>query len=74
MLDQISNFLTSIFGTKSERDLKKIWPIVDEIKSFEDDIKALSDDELKQKTESFKQMIADETAEVDQSTHSSKEH
>src|SRR6056297_2541770 len=67
MLDQISKFLTSIFGTKSERDLKKIWPIVDEIKSFEDQMKALSDDELKQKTESFRQMIADETAEVDQS-------
>jgi len=65
MLDQISSFLTSIFGTKSERDLKKIWPIVDEIKSFEDEIKALSDDELKQKTESFRKRIADETAEVD---------
>ncbi|REL39297.1 preprotein translocase subunit SecA [Rhodohalobacter sp. SW132] len=62
----MSKFLTSIFGTKSERDLKKIWPIVDEIKSFEDDIKALSDDELKQKTESFRQKIADETAEVDE--------
>ncbi|CAN5443087.1 preprotein translocase subunit SecA [soil metagenome] len=66
MLDQISKFLTTIFGTKSERDLKKIWPIVDEIKSFEDEIKALSNDELKQKTESFRQKIADETAEVDE--------
>ncbi len=66
MLDQISKFLTTVFGTKSERDLKKIWPIVDEIKSFEEDIKALTDDELKQKTESFRQKIADETAEVDE--------
>ncbi len=66
MLEQISKFLTTVFGTKSERDLKKIWPIVDEIKSFEDEIKELSDDELKQKTESFRQKIADETAEVDE--------
>lgn len=66
MLDQISKFLTTIFGTKSERDLKKIWPIVDEIKSFEEEIKTLTDDELKQKTESFRQKIADETAEVDE--------
>ncbi len=64
MLDQISNFLTKIFGTKSSKDLKKIWPIVDEIKSFEDEIKGLSDEELKQKTESFKQLIKDRTQEV----------
>lgn len=73
MLDQISKFLTSIFGTKSERDLKKIWPIVDEIKSFEDEIKALSDEELKQKTESFRQKIADETASVDEQIAEVKE-
>ncbi|MCC5942820.1 MAG: preprotein translocase subunit SecA [Balneolaceae bacterium] len=64
MLDQISSFLTKIFGTKSSRDLKKLWPIVDEIKSFEDEIKALSDEELKQKTVNFKQLIKDRTQEV----------
>ena len=64
MLDQISQFLTTIFGTKSEKDLKKIWPIVDEINSFEEQMKELTDEELKQKTESFRQMIKDETAEV----------
>ncbi len=64
MLEQISSFLTKIFGTKSSRDLKKLWPIVDEIKSFEDEIKALSDDELKQKTVEFKQLIKDRTQEV----------
>jgi len=73
MLDQISKLLTSIFGTKSERDLKKIWPIVDEIKNFEDEMKALSDDELKQKTESFRQKIADETASVDEQIAEVKE-
>lgn len=64
MLDQISSFLTKIFGTKSSRDLKKLWPIVDEIKSFEDEIKALSDEELKQKTADFKQLIKDRTQDV----------
>ncbi len=64
MLDQISNILTKIFGTKSSRDLKKLWPVVDEIKSFEDEIKALSDEELKQKTEGFRQLINDRTQEV----------
>nr|WP_083750319.1 preprotein translocase subunit SecA [Rhodohalobacter halophilus] len=64
MLDKISKVLTSIFGTKSERDLKKLWPVVEEINSYEEEIKALSDDELKQKTESFKDLIKERTAEV----------
>ena len=64
MLDQISKFLTKVFGTKSARDLKKIWPIVDEIKSYEEDIKALSDEELKGKTTEFKNLIKERTTEV----------
>jgi preprotein translocase subunit SecA len=64
MLDKISKVLTKIFGTKSSRDLKKLWPIVDEIKSFEEEVKALSDEELKQKTADFKQLIKDRTADV----------
>ncbi len=73
MLDQLSSFLTTIFGTKSEKDLKKIWPVVEEINSFEEKIKALSDDELKQKTESFKQLIKDETHEVSEQIKEIKE-
>src|SRR6056297_1169890 len=64
MLDKISKVLTKIFGTKSSRDLKKLWPIVDEIKGFEEEVKALSDEELKQKTADFKQLIKDRTADV----------
>ena len=65
MLEKISTVLTKIFGTKSERDIKKILPIVEEIKSYEDEIKALTDDELKGKTESYRQMIRDATSELD---------
>ena len=64
MLDKISKVLTSIFGTKSARDLKKLWPIVDEINSFEEEIKALTDDELKQKTESFRDLIKERTQDT----------
>lgn len=66
MLDKITNILTSIFGSKSERDIKKIWPTVEKIKSYEDEIKALSDDELKQRTASFRQKIKEATAEIDE--------
>ncbi|MGM0745161.1 MAG: preprotein translocase subunit SecA [Bacteroidota bacterium] len=60
----MSKVLTSIFGTKSARDLKKLWPIVDEINSFEDEMKDLTDDELKQKTESFRELIKERTQET----------
>lgn len=73
MLEQITNVLTKIFGTKSSRDLKSIWPIVDEIKSFEEEVQALSDDELKGKTESFRQMLQDATADLDEEIAAIKE-
>ncbi|PTM19664.1 MAG: preprotein translocase subunit SecA, partial [Bacteroidetes bacterium] len=65
MLDKISKVLTSVFGTKSEKDLKKLWPVVDEIKAFEEQIQALTDEELQGKTAEFKQKIKEETAEVE---------
>lgn len=65
MLEQITNVLTKIFGTKSDRDIKNILPIIEEIKSFEDEVKNLSDDELKGKTESYRGMIRDATKELD---------
>ncbi|MEX2435184.1 MAG: DEAD/DEAH box helicase, partial [Balneolaceae bacterium] len=64
MLDQISKILTKIFGTKSSKDLKKIWPIVEQINSYDEEMKTLSDEELKQKTESFKDQIQERTADV----------
>lgn len=73
MIDYISKFLTNIFGTKSSRDLKKLWPIVDEIKSFEASVKALSDDELKQKTVDFKNLIHERTQEVSAQIKDTKE-
>lgn len=73
MIDYISKFLTNIFGTKSSRDLKKLWPIVDEIKSYEASVKALSDDELKQKTADFKNLIHERTQEVSAQIKDTKE-
>src|SRR5690554_4348094 len=64
MLDAIGKVITKVFGSKSEKDIKKIQPIVDQIKSFEDQIQQLSDDELKGKTEEFKQKIKDATAQT----------
>ena len=46
-----------IFGTYSEKEVKKIKPIVERINSLENEIQVLSDAELKAKTDYFKQEL-----------------
>ena len=48
-----------LFGTHSQRELKRIYPIVDKIESLRPDMMALSDEALKAKTEEFKQRYKD---------------
>lgn len=47
-----------IFGTHSEKELKKIGPIVDAIEALDEKMQALSDEELKAKTQEFKDRLA----------------
>lgn len=54
----ITNVLKAIFGTKHDREMKTIQPVVDRINSFESKIKALTDDQLKAKTPEFKQRLS----------------
>ena len=51
------NFLTKVFGSKNERELKRLQPAVEQINSFESEIKAMSDERLKDQTQRFKQRI-----------------
>ncbi len=53
----ILNFLTKVFGSKNERELKKLQPFVDQINSLEPEIKALSDDQLRAQTAKFKERV-----------------
>lgn len=52
------NFVQKIFGTHSERELKRIEPIVQAIEDLRPSMQALSDEELKGKTEEFKKRLA----------------
>ena len=49
---------TKLFGTYSDRELKKIYPIADAIEKLEPQVEKLSDGELRAKTEEFKQRLA----------------
>ncbi len=54
------NFMSvieKIFGTHSERELKRIYPIVDKIEAMEPEFEKLSDEELKAKTTEFKNRL-----------------
>ncbi len=52
----IQRFLGKIFGTQTERALKELWPVVDEINAF---YATYKDADLIQKTEEFKKRIKD---------------
>ena len=52
------SILNKIFGSHSDRELKKIRPIVDKIEALEDEYRALTDEELKDKTRQFKERLA----------------
>ncbi len=51
------NFITKIFGTKHDRDLKKFHPIVDEIIGCSEKLSSLSENELKAKTDEFRKRL-----------------
>lgn len=54
MIDKV---LTAIFGSKHERDVKRMLPIVQQINDFEPAISKLSDDQLRRKTDEFRQRL-----------------
>ncbi len=56
------NPLQFIFGTKYDRDLKKLKPIVDLVNALESKMQAMSDDELKAQTPKLKNLIASGSA------------
>ncbi|NMA38473.1 MAG: preprotein translocase subunit SecA, partial [Papillibacter sp.] len=52
------SLITKIFGTRSERELKSIYPIFDKIEALEPDFQKLSDAELKAMTTKFKERLS----------------
>jgi preprotein translocase subunit SecA len=50
----LQTVLTKVFGSKHDRDVKKVQPIVDEINSLEPSMKSLTDEQLRSKTDEFK--------------------
>ena len=47
-------FMTKLFGTHSDHELKRIYPIADRIEDLEPQMQSLTDEQLKAKTQEFK--------------------
>lgn len=56
-LKKANGILTKVFGSKNERELNRLIPIIDEINSLGPQMRRLSDTDLKSKTGEFKQQI-----------------
>jgi preprotein translocase subunit SecA len=53
----VFNFLTKVFGSKNERELKQIQPLVEKINALEPEVQALQDEQLKARTGEFRQRL-----------------
>ena len=65
MLDFITKGIAKLFGTKSERDLKALFPYVEQINTVFEQLKALSNDALRSKTKSLKHHIQHQLKDID---------
>ncbi|HTZ18510.1 MAG TPA: preprotein translocase subunit SecA [Dissulfurispiraceae bacterium] len=55
----MADFLKKIFGTKNERELKRLFKVVDEISGLEQRISALTSEALTARTEEFRQLLSE---------------
>src|SRR5690242_1707115 len=65
-------FLTKIFGNKSDKDVKEISPLVEQINTEFAALQSLSNDELRRKSDEFRTRIKEHIAEIDQKIDSLK--
>ena len=60
------DFFHSLFGDKNERELQKLWPIVEQINQEFAKLEKLTDDELRGKTDEFRKRISEAVAPIEQ--------
>ncbi|MDF2431436.1 MAG: preprotein translocase subunit SecA, partial [Mucilaginibacter sp.] len=67
------NFISKLFGSKSERDVKGLLPLVEKVKAEFAKLDGISNDELRAKTLGFKETISEGLAEIDSEIAAIKE-
>ena len=54
---KLMNFMQSVFGNKSTRDMKKVQPLLNKVKAAYDEVKGLDNDQLRAKTQELKAYV-----------------
>jgi preprotein translocase subunit SecA len=62
----IKTVINKVFGTSNDRELKHLWPRVEEINALEPAIQALSDGELRAKTDAYRARVAEHMQPFDE--------
>src|SRR5690606_1433678 len=57
--------ISKIFGTKSDKDIKKVMPLVEAVKKEYERLSSISHDELRQKTREIQEFINQELKQID---------
>ena len=55
----MKTFLEKVFGSHSDREIKRLEPIVNDVEAFDETMQNLTDDELRAKTDEFKKKLED---------------
>ena len=53
----LSGLVKKVIGTKNDRELKRLWPLVDEINALEPELQALTDDRLQARTGELRERL-----------------
>src|SRR5207247_8601777 len=61
----LTGLLSGVFGTRHERERKRVQPIVDEINDHYARLQTISDDELRGQTEKFRARIREVTSDIE---------
>jgi preprotein translocase subunit SecA len=59
------NWLKDLFGDRNQRQLDELWPIVDEINEHYEGLDALSDEELRGRTDAFRSRIRESVTDIE---------
>jgi preprotein translocase subunit SecA len=64
-LNKMLDFLNKIFGSRHEKEVKKILPIIDEINRIYEEYDELTDEEVRAKTDEFKNIIKQNSQDLE---------
>ena len=62
----INALISKVFGTRSDREIKLLYPLVDEINVLSDNLKEKSDDDLRQRTMELMEEVAISRSEAEE--------